>query len=461
MEFFSRVHEQTAERFRSLAPNTRLASIAAILLILAGALFLVPWQSDDVYEPLFDSRTFPMGEIARMTTAFKEAGLNDARVVRKQILVPGTEKIAYLVALNEADALPADIDDSVKDAIAKDSIFEPRYQSDKRHEDAERTKLERMIAALDGIESAFVRYDEEKRGGFPRTTEASAMVAVQAADDRHLEYEQIDTVRDIVAGHFVVLEREDVDVVDLNASEAYPGNRSITSRYALTATKRMLEREFRAKIEERLSIYPSVKVGVNVHLAAPDNPVASFTTMLVTASIDLPNSYFKTICLRRHPTSEGSRPDPTALANIEQEIKRNVEQAVTALLPPPAPGLNQGTQVFVTSYEDTLAESSDSPSPSTTQLSRITHWQLAAFVLAILFGLSIYFGQRRQLRRARGETAAVDPPTTVPVPTQRDSQGDRGDADPNQRHELSRLIEQDPGAAAEVITEWLRRKDAA
>lgn len=462
MEFVSRVHEQTTERFRSLAPNTRLASIAAIVIILAGVFFLVSWRTDDVYEPLFDSRTFPLGEIAKMTAAFKEAGLNDSRIESKQILVPRADKPFYLVALKEADSLPADFSDPVTQAIADGSILSTARQNEMRIRNGELKKLEQTIAALEGIEAASVQYSEKKRGGFPATTEARAMVAVWATDSRRLENKQIETIRDMVAFNFAGLEREKVIVVDLRAEEAYPGDSSIGQGSALAATKRMLEREFRSKIEERLSIYPGAKAGVNVQLDAPDSPATPPTTTLVTASIDLPKSYFKAICLERHPRPENSRPDPTALANIEQEIKQNVERAVLAILPPPAPQFNVGSQVIVTSYEDKLAGSPDSSPANPTLLSIIaTHWQLAAFLVAALFGLMLYLRQRQQLRGAHGENTTMNQPTTISAPGQQDSEGDRGDTNPNQRDELSQLIDQDPSAAAEVLTEWLRKKDAA
>lgn len=462
MEFFSRVHEQTAERFRSLAPNTRLASIAAIVVILAGAFLLVSWRSDDAYEPLFDSRTFRVAEIARMTAAFKEAGLDNSRIAGRQILVPPAEKQRYLVALKEAGALPADFSDPVTEAIAASSILDSGRQEDTRIKHAELIKLEQTIAALDGIEDVSVQYAEKKRSGFPPTTEGRAMVAVRAADSRRLEYKQIETIRDMVAGNFAGLARENVTVVDLKAFEAYSGDSSIGQGSALASTKRMLEQEFQSKIEERLSVYPGAKVGVNVHLAASDNPTTSLTATLVTASVDLPKSYFRTICLERRPSSKESQPDPTALANVEQEVKQNVERAVLALLPPPAPQWNVGDQVIVTSYEDRLAGYPDASSPNSASPSMIsTHWQLMALASIVLFGLVLYLGQRRQFRRTRGENATVDPPTTVSVVPPQQSAGDRGSADSIPRDELSKLIEEDPGAAAEVLTEWLRRKDAA
>jgi len=470
MEFFSKLVEQTTERFRSLAPNTRLASIAAILAILAGVLFLVLWQSDDVYEPLLEGRTFPLREIAGMTAAFKGAGLNDSRIVGRQILVPRAEKERYFVALKEADALPADFSDPVTKALDKSSFLEPRQQGDRRFKHAELTKLERTIAALDGIETVSVQYDEEKLRGFPPATEGRAMVAVRAVENRHLEYKQIETIRNMVTSNFAGLERENVTVADLNAFEAYSGDTSIGGGYALTATKRMLEREFRSKIEERLSIYPGAKVGVNVHLAVPASPSAAAnsaptdTTMslaatLVTASIDLPKSYFKTIWRDRYAKSEKSRPDPAALANIEQGIKQNVERAVLALLPPAAPQWNVDAQVIVTSYEDKLTGTLGSDLPSSTVLSR--HWPLAALVTVVLLGLLLYAGQRRQLRQVHAENATQNPPTIDLPQTQEESDTDDAHSGPNQHDELSRYIEQDPGAAAEVITEWLRRRDAA
>ncbi|MBC8876793.1 MAG: hypothetical protein H8E44_45780 [Planctomycetes bacterium] len=473
MEFFSKLHEQVAERSRSLTPSARLASIAAVLVILAGVVFLLSWRSNEVYEPLFDSQTFSVRDIAKMTTAFRKVGLDDSRNVDNQILVPRDEKDAYLVALAEADALPADFGESVDKAIAEASFFAPRHQDDRRFNHAELTKLERTMAALDGIEDVSVQYDEEKRSGFPPTTEMRALVAVRAVDKRQLEYSQIDAIRDMVVGKFAGLDRKNVTVADLNACEAYPGDTSFGGGCALAATKRMLEREFRSKIEERLSIYPGAKVGVNVHLTAPDSSVSqagsspenlinSLTTTLVTASIDLPKSYFRSIWLASYPEAEKSRPALADLANIEQEIQQKVERAVSALLPPPAPQWNGDSQVVVASYEDNLTATTDSPNPDSTLFSRIgDNWQLAALALFTVFGCLLYFGQKRHYRQAQVVNHTQNPPAAVSVAAHEESEAKHTDLAPDQRDELSRLIERDPGAAADVLTEWLRKKDAA
>jgi len=473
MEFFSKLHEQVAERFRSLTPSARHASIAAVLVILAGVVFLLSWRSNEVYEPLFDSQTFSVRDIAKMTTAFRKVGLDDSRSVDNQILVPRDEKDAYLVALGEADALPADFGEAVEHAIADSSPFASRHQVDRRVKHAEVTELELTLAALDGIEDVSVQCDEEKRSGFPPTTEMRALVAVRAVDKRQLEYKQIETIGDMVAGRFAGLDRKNVTVADLNASEAYPGDSLIGSGCARAATKRMLEREFRSKIEERLSIYPGAKVGVNVHLAAPgsspseassspESQANSLTTTLVTASSDLPKSYFRTISLESYPGAEKPRPARADLADIEQEIQQKVKLAVLALLPPAAPHWNGDSRVVVASYEDKLVATTDSSNPDSTLLSRIgDYWHLAALALFTGFGCLLYLGQQRHYRRAQVGNHTQNPSATVLVAAQEESEAKHPDSVPDQRDELSRLIERDPGAAADVLTEWLRKKDAA
>ena len=62
-----------------------------------------------------------------------------------------------------------------------------------------------------------------------------------------------------------------------------------------------------------------------------------FTPALVSASIDLPKSYFAQVWREQNADTESESPDRQAIHAVEQEVKQTVEQAVLALLPSPAP----------------------------------------------------------------------------------------------------------------------------
>jgi len=475
MEFLSKLPDQLAENLRLLSRNARLASILFVFLVVAGALMILTRRSDVTYEPLLDDQTFSLREIAKMKRAFSDADLNDSRVVGNQILVPRAERDAYLVAADEADAFPAGFDDAQAKAVEQHSLLATREQIRMNYKHADQQKLARIVSGLSGIETATVQYSEEKKQTFPPVTEKRAVVAVRGVDKRTLEYNQIETIRETVAGYIVGLDRKDVTVVDMNAPRAYPGTDDSDDPHGAGhayATKRMFESEFKAKIEERLSMYRGAVVGVNVHLETPV-PTSSIPDLgdrrfrrslvptLVTASIGLPKSYFTSVWRERNPDADGSPPDSVAIERIEQEIEQEVERAVLALLPPP-PQWNTGAQVAVTSYDD-------APPTATPAVSRWTeafewiakHWQVVGLGLVILLGALLLRGRRGRSPRKQPRVAEgfprLMPETAEQAPQAQASEASETSTTPDPRGELSRRVKEDPDAAAEVLKQWLNK----
>jgi hypothetical protein len=254
----------------------------------------------------------------------------------------------------------------------------------------------------------------------------------------------------------------------MNAPRAYPGTADSSDPHGAGhayATKRTFESEYKEKIRERLSMYPGAVVGVNVHLEAPVPASSelgsgerglrrSLAPTLVTASIDLPKSYFRKVWRERNPKSDDSPPDPVAIERIEQEIKEKVERAVLALLPPPAPQWNTGAQVAVTSYDD----SSPTAAPELSRWMEASawiaeHWQVVALGLTILLGILLFRGRSVQSPRKHVRAAETADRASWSQP----SEASERSTTPDPRGELSRRVAEDPDAAAEVLKRWLHK----
>ena len=223
MEWLCRLPEQVADRYRALTVPTRVACLTLAVAVLGGLIMLGVGRPDGPTEPLFDGRTFSPRELAKMTAAFQTAGLTGARLAEGQVLVPQANLNAYLVALDAADALPADFDDSLDEIAAESNPFASRQQTEMGFRLAEQKKLARILSGMNGIDTASVQYAEIKKPGFPPTCDIRAVVAVRAEGKRHLDYEEIEAIRDTVAGYVAGLDRAQVTVSDLNACRAYPG----------------------------------------------------------------------------------------------------------------------------------------------------------------------------------------------------------------------------------------------
>lgn len=472
MEWLCRLPEQVADRYRALTVPTRIACLTLSVAVLGGLIMLWGGRSEGPYEPLFDGRAFSPRELAKMTAAFQSSGLKGARLADSQVLVPKANMDAYLVALDAADALPADFDDSLDEMAADANPFASRQQTELGYRLAEQKKLARILSGMNGIETASVQYAEIKKPGFPPTSDIRAVVAVRAENKRHLTYEEIEAIRDTVAGYVAGLDRTQVTVSDLNACRAYPGGDAAdpaTGSYAARAEQARLEEEFLAKIKGRLAAYPGAIVGVNVHLAdvsagftAEAAPRRRFTPALVSASIDLPKSYFTQVWRDRNTDTEVTPPGRQTLQAVEEEVKHSVERAVLALLPPPADDVQRCPQVVVTSYEDLpLASDGTAAAWLAGVLGRAADHPAPIGVAVLLTsGILLLVRSRRRTAAARGETER-----TVSADVSDGPETAAGGAgvtklpggEPNIRVEISRVIRQNPQAAAEAVQRWLSK----
>jgi len=472
MEWFHKLSEPVVERYRALTAPTRIACLTLATAALAGLVMLAAGQAGGPYRPLLEGRAFSFRELARMTAAFHAAGLSEAQLTDGQILVPEAQLDAYLVALDKADALPADFDDSVDQVAAEHNWFASRQQTELGYRVAEQKKLARILSGMNGIESASVQYGEVKKPGFPPTTEVRAVVAVRASGNRELTYEEIEAIRDTAAGFVAGLERNQVTISDLNACRAYPGGDgpgSASADLAARAEQARLEDEYRTKIQNRLTAYPGLIVGVNVQLAetaesplqeSPRTTGRRFAPALVSASIDLPRSYFVQVCRERRGPTPDSPPDPAAVQAVEADIKQTVEQAVLALLPPPAADLRGAPQVVVTSYDAPPSPSNADRLPSLAVSWITAHGSLLA-AGGLLFACVwlVVSGRRRTARpasrspEAGGSDVDDQSPPDAFSPPDPEAPG----AGPELHLRIHRVIQEDPQAAAQTLQRWLRK----
>lgn len=477
MEWLAQLPEQLATRYRSLSTQHRIAAGLSCLVILVGIVFFAGGTSDVERVPLFDGRTFSYDELAEMGRAFQDAGLTDAKTEGNQILVPSGEKDAYLIALQSTGALPSAFDESVDQAVADSSLFRTSQETEMSYRQAEQKKLARIVASLSGIEDASVQYDEVKKPGFPPTVEVRAFVAVRAVGGRELDFEQIEAIRDTVVGYVAGLERSNVTVTDLSACRAYPGSYdrdgALGASYSYLSTKRIMESEFRQKIQRRLEVYPGAVVGVDIHLTRSNAQAPSaeangsdsenlLSPAKVTVSVGLPKSYPDKIWRERMGASPKSEPEKGELQRIEQETETDVQRAVLAMLPPSDPGMLNPHQVTVTFYMDTLTSATGGQPAGLADAGFLTgRGPVIVFSLVVLAGGALFVGWKYWTTRIRiatptvvaQEIAGLSPPDNEELVTS-EIEGD-GDEAENVHKQIARLVSQNPEAAADVIRKWL------
>jgi flagellar biosynthesis/type III secretory pathway M-ring protein FliF/YscJ len=475
MEFLTRLGEPTLERLRALPSQTRVAGISLGLVIAVGLWLLIGRGAPQDYVALWDGRDFSEPQIARISAAFRKHRLEGARISGRSIEIPAAQKGVYLMAVEAENAWPAQFDAPIERALAGANPLMSWQQNRESLQRGEKQMLARIVEEMSGIENAAVQYDEIRHPGFPPRVESRAMVAVKAVGIRHLEPEEVEAIRDTVVAFKSGLEREHVTITDLNACRAYPGSHAPDSSHmsarTLAAAKRLVEDQWRTKLEERLHMYPDLTVSVNAHFAdmpsagRADQPSAlALPTPLrlvqVTASIDVPKRYFVNVWRQRYGPGEHEVPQAEQLREIEQEVCDTIARAASAMLPPPAPGWQTPHQVTVTSHDELLAECD----PVVRSLwSRPWGWAgIIASILAAGAIVVINQGFRRRAARSRANAAnastaplagasndARQPPTAFgvqPTPCLAELQ-----------QQVTKLVQQDPAAASEVLRRWLNR----
>ena len=459
-------------RGRRISPSGRWFGIACVLTIAGGLIWFVISPSASSHIPLLDGQTFSTRDLARMASALHEADLVEAFVQDRQLFVPLDEHEAYLVALESADVLPAELDAELAQAVRSENPFLSRVQIEKQQQYGEWKKLERIISEMDDIEAASVQCAETKRETFPPRIERQAFVAVRAANKRHLDLAQVEAIREMTGG-YLALRREEVTVSDLNAFRTFSGSlmgdANSAEDYAHTATKQALEDEYQAKLSQHLVRYPGAVVTVNVELV----PIPTAATLeresvtnrcqpIVTASIDLPRSCLDRILQARRPAGSNGEPASAALED-EQLVLQSIQAAVTPLLPALPAGCDPRCQVTVTASADVpqLATSEPSVKP---WLPARTSWAIAAGIaLLVLSGLSSlgWLRKHRAPRRGESPVETVDPPRTAnsnPLPSEPGPLEQLAAAQATETDErLIEAVRQDPDAAAELLKKWLGR----
>lgn len=269
MDFLNRSYAQLVELFRSMTPGARIttALLLAAVVISLGYLFSYQMSDTDMY--LLHGHAFSSAELPRVQAALASAG--PFQVEGNMIRVPRGQHAAYLAALAEADALPANFGESLLKTINNTGPFTTSEQREAQIRAVWQQGLSNIIRSFRGIEAAEVVIDTRKeRGGFRPEVITTASVTVKPSGPG-LDDETVQCVRQTVASAVAGLKPEQVTVVDSKMNRAYVGNSDGSGGSGGTGSEyytnmRMYQESFKRNIQEALSYVPGAAVIVNVEL---------------------------------------------------------------------------------------------------------------------------------------------------------------------------------------------------
>ena len=269
MDFLNKAFAQLSDLFRSMTPAARITTglLLAVVVISLGYLFTHRVSGPNC--DLMNGEPIPASYLPKMEAAFAKAGLSQYEIRGAHISVPKGQKAAYQAALADAGAVPPNFGEALGKAVSAGSLYESDRQRQARVKIARQEELALIISHMNGVESASVLYDTEKKGGLNRQTVTTASVAVKPLGSEALDQSQVSLIRHLVAGAIAGLKPEGVTVADLTGVIYHGGGSqnggSATDNLFVSLTQ-IHEQRWRSKILNALAYVPGVRVTPTVEL---------------------------------------------------------------------------------------------------------------------------------------------------------------------------------------------------
>lgn len=514
---------KSLDRWKKLAADRRVKAfvIAALVLIAIVVLQVGQLKQNRSMIALFADCNLRSIDIHRMQIALSKSGLTQFEVHGNQLLVPQLQQPQYLQAIAEQHAIPPELRGTESDT-ATSNPFLSRSQQLSIERESRKQKIQEMLVRLPFVEQAWLEMDADEAPSAFQQSAKSAVISVRAVDNQPLLVQQVETVRQMIAGAVIGIESDQIVVIDLStglvsrdASEQSSAERKLDAQRVAFATQQLLENRLR----ESLKGYPGLKVSVVVEpvedrvdqitsIAPTEIPASDTLTQRQTlplpklagangqvsirdwpADLQPPAEIMLTNHVESGPSTRIAPEKISVLIDVPQDLLARLYGANNKPFSyttrttgyrthPPADQAEQHFEELKSEIEaivrPLIGGSSDNPIPVNFNLSRspavsADPWLETARSMAIgnwpslavlLVGLILISMVSQQSRPTRSSTART---------ARHDESLIANDARPNSvgidEHEqsaetrLSQLIEQDPDAAARVIESWIR--DAA
>lgn len=226
-----------ARSFGQFTPGQKAVTLAAIIGIVVGAVFLNRWVTKPTMVPLFSglATSDASAIVDKLNSAGTPYQLTDGG---NTILVPATTVYATRLAMSGA-GLPAGSNDSYA-LVDKQGITTSSKQQDLAIRRSLENELDKTIASIDGVQAAVVHLAVPEKDVFSKETDRStAAVLVKTAIGKDLTGQQVQSVTNLVSASVPGLKPEDVTISDatgrvLSSSTTGGGSGSADARAQAT-----------------------------------------------------------------------------------------------------------------------------------------------------------------------------------------------------------------------------------
>ncbi|HMP05053.1 MAG TPA: hypothetical protein PJ982_01780, partial [Lacipirellulaceae bacterium] len=228
-------------------------------------------------EYLFNGEPLHPREVDAMEAAIAGANLTESQRDGNRILVPRGRKAAYMKAIADAGALPANLDTLLAQEAGSIGLFGDGKTRDARLKAARERQLSMLIRMMDGVADAQVLYEERDAKSFQQRRSITATVMVRPAPGESVTHSRARMIRDAVSKALGGVQAADIAIFNLADGSQIQGGvdlnaDSFDERYFQVRTT--FEQITKAKVEDVLRHIPGVRVQVSAEL---DETLASQT----------------------------------------------------------------------------------------------------------------------------------------------------------------------------------------
>ena len=234
MEQFNTLVKENYAKLRDLFMSMTLGNrivaslLVATLLLSLGYLVVGSIQTTDPLSRTImwnDGYQFNVNERGAAEHAFASRRLTDHVWVGNRLQIPTSQRIAYGLALAEADVLERS-GHHQQTAAGNLSAWQSARMMDTQMLIAKQQDTVDAITKIPGISSARIlthRRPEWERNVWARRQVISVSVTLEAIENRPLSVETITAVGNLVANAFGVTDRREISITDTRHSRSYDG----------------------------------------------------------------------------------------------------------------------------------------------------------------------------------------------------------------------------------------------
>ena len=500
-----------ANWFGSITRTTRILLTIAMIAIVLIVIQVSGWQSRTVMCELLGQCPLRDHELQRIQVTLGQSGLDQFQLEEGKLLVPVAKRAAYLKALAAGNALPEHLQKSKQESSSLNP-FLSRNQQELIERAEKKRQVRDLISRLPFVAEAWFEMDEVKSRSAFAPSRQTAVVSIQPSGGRELTPMEIKTVRQVIGGALAGIESENIVVTDLTAGRAFQagdvGSNQDSRLQQATFQAQTQDRKsfYRREIEQALNSYrdididiqyrataqqdsgkrfaslptfvepklspkskPAMAVGTNGQASVDDleieqtqpataemsmaTTMRSGVTERVSVTVMVPQTLVEqTFGMKKAKSVLGIPLEKTRTDELDanfEKLKSEMVRKIRPLLPLASFENASGYPISILLNRDETAAADWKKA-----LAQLVNdnWPTLAVLLIGLFMLMIVTKpsghDREKVSPALVLDSEVAESSENPEDLQKQAQA---------KQELTRLIDQDPDAAAEVIKSWIRK----